>query len=585
MTQKAIVRLALALLAGTFALSAWMARQAVVSADAHRALAVRAVRDHATFAAWQAAQAARTEISAAHYGAFLALLSELRERPTALLDHRQLAELVNGQQDVCACTQGIRFFFTADPEGRLDAGGGDTLAQRWVRDTIARTLKATPNPGQPSPTPIRSISGLPRRLAVLITNSTPGSIYGRSGGASLAIVYFIARDSAGAPVRVYGFVSDAASFARPIFTRVLAHQQLLPPALLGSLAPEALIALTVTDPTGAVLYRPRATMPDSFAATETLIRSQGALRLHLALNPVLADRMIGGLPDSRLGTLAGVLLLSGGMILLVWLTLQRQQALVRLRDDFVGSVSHELRTPLAQIRLMAELLHRGREIAAERRERSARIIDKEARRLSFLVENLLMFARSGKGRATIAPVPCEVVGEVHEIVDAFTPLVELSGTTIELQADRQVSAAVDPAALRQIMLNLLDNAHKFGPQGQTIVVSVRQVAGLARIAVEDGGPGVPREERRRIFEPYHRMRREREGAVGGMGIGLAVVSELTAQHGGRVFVEEGARGGARFVVALRQHWGEGDAFDAREPDARDEPFLPTPRADTQPSRP
>ena len=551
MSQKAVVRFALALLVATFALSAWLARQAVDAAAAHRELAVRAVRDHATFAAWQAATHVRTEISAAHYSAFLALLNHLRDHPTARPDRELLERMVRGQRDVCECTDGIRFFFTLDPDGRLDAGAGsDSAARRWVRDTIAHLVRTSPSPGPPGPVVVRNILGRTRRLAVMLINSTPGSLYGRPGGVPSVVVHVVTRDSLGVPVRTYGFVSAPEAFARPLFARVLAHQQLLPSSLTGTVDPESLIALTVTDPTGHALYRPVAAFPDSFVAVDSTSRSQGSLRLKLALNPVLADRIVGGLPDSRLPTFGAVLLLSAGMIALVWVTLRRQQALVRLRDDFVASVSHELRTPLAQIRLLAELLQRGRAVPDESRERSARIIDKEARRLSYLVENLLSFARTGRKLSSVAPVPLDLVQEVHEIVESFAPLLQQGGTRVAVDADRPVMAAVDPAALRQILLNLLDNANRYGPSGQQITVALRQLNGTARIAVEDHGPGIPLADRRRIFAPYHRLAREQRGTVAGTGLGLAVVRELVEQHRGRVVVEDSSSGGARFVVDL-----------------------------------
>ena len=108
---------------------------------------------------------------------------------------------------------------------------------------------------------------------------------------------------------------------------------------------------------------------------------------------------------------------------------------------------------------------------------------------------------------------------------------------------------MDPAAYRQILLNLLDNAVKYGPSGQTITVRLARVGGSVRLAIEDEGPGVPEGEHERIWGPFVRLTTTRHGPMG-TGIGLAVVRDLAVRHGGRAWVENVARGGARFVVEM-----------------------------------
>ena len=113
-----------------------------------------------------------------------------------------------------------------------------------------------------------------------------------------------------------------------------------------------------------------------------------------------------------------------------------------------------------------------------------------------------------------------------------------------------VTASVDRGAVRQVLLNLMDNAVKYGPAGQTIQVGLAAADGTARITVQDQGPGIPPRERERIFAPFVRLKRDADSAVAGSGIGLAVVAQLAALHGGRALVEEAAGGGGRFVVEL-----------------------------------
>jgi signal transduction histidine kinase len=101
-----------------------------------------------------------------------------------------------------------------------------------------------------------------------------------------------------------------------------------------------------------------------------------------------------------------------------------------------------------------------------------------------------------------------------------------------------------------MLLNLLDNAIKYGPSGQRVVVNLAEEPGRVLISVDDEGPGVPRDERERIWGGYYRLGRERKSAIAGTGIGLAVVRELASRHGGRTWVEQRNDGGARFIIEL-----------------------------------
>jgi signal transduction histidine kinase len=229
---------------------------------------------------------------------------------------------------------------------------------------------------------------------------------------------------------------------------------------------------------------------------------------------------------------------------------RRQEELGRLRDDFVSGVSHELRTPLAQIRLLAELLRLDKVPTEEKKERSLRIIDQEARRLSFLVESILSFTHAKPSQ--LAPINTDIADEIDEIVAGFEPLAQANGVRLTTRLDSAIVADVDRGALRQILMNLLDNAVRYGPPEQTVSITTASGRDAWTLEVADQGPGIPSHESDRIFDPYYRMKRDAGGAVGGTGIGLAVVRRLVQQHGGRVHVvpSNGDASGARFVVTL-----------------------------------
>jgi signal transduction histidine kinase len=232
--------------------------------------------------------------------------------------------------------------------------------------------------------------------------------------------------------------------------------------------------------------------------------------------------------------------------------MRREAALARLRADFVSSVSHELRTPLAQIRMFAELLRMGWIRSEQEHTRSLDIIDQEARRLGHLVDKVLCFDRLDRGENTLIAEPTLLAPLVEEVLEAFAPLAKARQVELEVELDEEVVAEVDRGAMRQVLINLLDNAVKYGPTGQTIRVALERGMDdtCARLWVEDQGPGIPVSERGRIWEPFHRLDRDSNSAVAGSGIGLALVRTLTDAHGGHVGVEDGADGGSRFVVEI-----------------------------------
>jgi signal transduction histidine kinase len=239
-------------------------------------------------------------------------------------------------------------------------------------------------------------------------------------------------------------------------------------------------------------------------------------------------------------------------VVVALLQLRREYELGRLRADFVSGVSHELRTPLAQIRMFSETLLLGRVRSDSERLRSVEIIDQEARRLTHLVENLLHFSRSERQATRLSPAPAPLSALVREAVEAFAPLAAARGMTLATDLADGLVALVDADALRQMLLNLLDNAAKYGPARQTVTVGLEASEGRARLWVDDQGPGIPAADRERIWERFWRLERDRGSSIAGTGIGLSVVRELVALHGGRAWVEDapGGGGGARFVIEL-----------------------------------
>jgi signal transduction histidine kinase len=233
--------------------------------------------------------------------------------------------------------------------------------------------------------------------------------------------------------------------------------------------------------------------------------------------------------------------LLGAAVLLVW----RIADLARVRSDFTSSISHELRTPLTQILMYAEMVEMNRTESVDERSKAIGIITRETHRLIHLVENILRFSRTEQSGVTLTPKRLEVRALLDEVVNAFRPIASAKDVVLVVTGESSIHVNADDDALRRIVLNFLDNAVKYGPERQCVVVSVEQHGAWVRVGVADRGPGVAADDRERIWKPFVRVAK----GTGG-GIGLAIVRDLVERHGGRSGVKAGAAGGATFYVEL-----------------------------------
>ncbi|MDA0791264.1 MAG: HAMP domain-containing sensor histidine kinase [Proteobacteria bacterium] len=285
----------------------------------------------------------------------------------------------------------------------------------------------------------------------------------------------------------------------------------------------------------------------------------GNMRVHLGIDPELASSLIiGGLPESRLpiiygstaavvGSLWVVAALFMGFALVM---LYRERSLAYLRADFVSRVSHELRTPLAQIMMFAQTLLLDRVRTDEARKRSLQVIDKEARRLSHLVDNILQFSSAERGQTDVRMARTPLYPLVREIVDQFRPMMKDGRLVISSDVGDDVEVTLDVDAFRQMFVNLLDNAVKYSPPGGNVDVRLFTGEGRVNVAVEDRGPGIPDSEKDRIWEPYYRTSTMTDQAIGGTGLGLAVVNELARLQAAHVSTSAREGGGARFTIGF-----------------------------------
>jgi two-component system phosphate regulon sensor histidine kinase PhoR len=230
---------------------------------------------------------------------------------------------------------------------------------------------------------------------------------------------------------------------------------------------------------------------------------------------------------------------------------ERERRLSALKSDFVANVSHELKTPLSLVRMFGELLLSGRVASDEKRREYLQIILNESERLTALIENVLDFAKFERGKSAFEFREGDVGQAVSRAVDVYRYRAEREGVDVEVSiAPGLPRAMFDERALELLLMNLLDNALKYAKEGRKVKVDVRTAAHRLEIRVIDHGPGIPPQDRRRIFERFVRGTSGSEKQVRGSGIGLALVKHIAESHGGHTWVDSEVGRGATFVVTI-----------------------------------
>jgi len=530
--MKSSARSLVVLLAVTVALAALLALEAVRATRSHRVTAERALRDYASVAAWEFASASRDLLDRQVAERFGRVVGNPAASPYDSLPPPSVLAPEASALLPCPSAPSSPTLFAVDLRNGLLVTSGAQLSsptRAWVRDAILARVSGS---GLPSP-------------------GTGGVVWGEGAGHGSVLIFGVkwVRYSGyaphEAPLAAYGVVTCPDALTS-LFTDVLRNHPLLPAAVTGGIENSRLVSLQVSTPGGYPLFRSGLTSEVAYAGDPAALA--GWIVVRASLPSEVAPRLVLTTPGSRLPLLLGLLALTIVLAVIALRQLRREQELTRLRGDFTSSVSHELRTPLTQIILFTETLELGRAGNKDEQRQALGIIGQEARRLAVLVENVLQFSRAERHLTRLRTEPTALAPLMREILERFAPLAGLSAMRIRTELDEGLVAPVDPEALHQITINLLDNAIKYGNREGRITLRTRLVSGSARIEVEDRGPGIAPADRLRIWEPFVRI--AEESSVPGSGIGLAVVRELVTCHGGKAWVEDGSSGGARFVVEL-----------------------------------
>ncbi|HEX2721924.1 MAG TPA: HAMP domain-containing sensor histidine kinase [Gemmatimonadaceae bacterium] len=561
------------LLLVVFAIAGLLVYEAWSTGRSRREIAERGLQDYAAYASWSTARAGENSLAASLSTLFRGLIGD---RDGANEPIPSLRALLNGATYLRECDCAIDI--PADYYFRYDARDG-TLE----RVALPQTTNTGPEPGWAaakvgSYTPASSSSAvnddtawLKESLARITGRSIPSFAVFFDDGASAKRVIGLApqRDAERRVIGALGFVADPKRFADATFSQLWRNSKILPYAITRGVPSDSLLAATVTTPGGTEIYRSKSWSADLRSDTASLGIFGGGMRVRIGLRSDATLRLQGGIvPVSRVPVWVGLLLLTGLLTVLVVRNLQREHELSRLRLEFSASVSHELRTPLSQILLFGETLMLNRTRSDSERSTAASVIVREARRLMHLVDNTLTFSRAERPVASLSPQQVTLAPIVREVIAGFAPLANARSVTITDDLDPHAHAFVDPAAFGQMVLNLLDNAVKYGPVGQKVTVTLtaghtapRAASLLAgpksahrptvQLTVDDQGPGVPGPAREEVWIAFSRGVNGERPVGTGCGLGLAVVRELAERHDGTAWVEVAPGGrGSRFVIEL-----------------------------------
>ena len=248
-------------------------------------------------------------------------------------------------------------------------------------------------------------------------------------------------------------------------------------------------------------------------------------------------------------SIAGVTIDDG--VVYAFRDLTEERKLERMKTDFVATVSHELRTPLAAIYGSAMTVRRRDiELADDVRERLLDVIADESNRLAEIVNDLLLASHLDSGALQVSIEQCDPRELAESVLDAARTHLP-DGIELSLRAPGRLPwVAADRGQLRQVLVNLVENAVKYSPDGGPVEMALEPQGSMLRFAVHDEGLGVPENERTRIFEKFYRLDPNMTRGIGGTGLGLYICRELVRRVSGKIWVDSDGRDGSTFVVEL-----------------------------------
>ena len=227
---------------------------------------------------------------------------------------------------------------------------------------------------------------------------------------------------------------------------------------------------------------------------------------------------------------------------------QKERHLNQLKSELMANVSHELKTPLSVVRMFADMLRSGRVPSEQRRLEYLDIICRESERLTSLIDNVLDFSALETGKGPYRLKRGDLGEAIGRALDAFRYRSEQDGVEIRLgRSEGLPPVLIDQEAIALAVINLLDNAVKYGGSAE---VSVQAERDSVTVRIEDRGPGIASEDQEKVFEAFYRLDRSRSRETGGTGLGLTVAQNIIRAHGGTIALSNRADGGLRVEATL-----------------------------------
>ncbi|MGJ7912087.1 sensor histidine kinase [Neobacillus sp. LXY-1] len=221
------------------------------------------------------------------------------------------------------------------------------------------------------------------------------------------------------------------------------------------------------------------------------------------------------------------------------------------RNEFLASVSHELRTPLTYMKGYSDILNKGLVKNPEEQGNYLKIINKEAVRISALVNDLFEMSKFQAGKFEIDTELTNINPLIEKVVANFKPELTKKGLELEVNLTTLPKVMIDPKRMEQVFYNLIENAIKYSIQGR-ITISSYQTKDFVKVKITDTGIGIPQDDLPKIWDSFYRVDQSRTRMTGGTGLGLYVVKKIVEAHGGQIMVESSLNHGTTFLISLKR---------------------------------
>lgn len=279
----------------------------------------------------------------------------------------------------------------------------------------------------------------------------------------------------------------------------------------------------------------------------------------------LVNRIAAGqeIPESQLQfndrtfRVRGTLISDGdrAFVVVVLQDISELMRLTRARRDMVANFSHDLRTPISSIRLLVESLQMSLGKNPERDKKQIGKLASEADSLQHMTQELIDLSMIESGKAIMRLVPTPLSDVLDKAMTIMETQIDQKRIQITKTFPPDFVVLVDPEQLKRVIANVVHNAVKFTPAEGSITLTAAREGEMGRLCISDSGPGIPPHERTRIFERFYQVDQARTGGAGssnrgGTGLGLAIAKHIVEAHGGKIWAEAGARGGACICLTV-----------------------------------